>query len=124
MSIEIDIASFTLAEKDGYLSQIEQLIAKKRQILMEKKKTLNESLRENRFLEQTNQDYQKYYNYILQKKVEEYEAMQILNQYIHDLKMDTALTEKEIEQVKLDQRSILDSLKRVKKELDNITQNK
>ena len=61
----------TLAERDNYLVQIEAQIEAKRNLLLGKRKFLENTLKENQFLEGVKNDYHKYYDYIAKQKMDE-----------------------------------------------------
>ena len=110
----------TLAERDNYLVQIEAQIEAKRNLLLGKRKFLENTLMENQFLEGVKNDYHKYYDYIAKQKMDELRAMGILKQYTDDLIMSTQLTEQGIKQTKQDQQDIMNEMTKIKKALDEI----
>jgi len=113
---------YTLAERDSYLVQIETQIEAKRNLLLGKRKFLENTLQQNQFLEGVKNDYHKYYDYIAKQKMEELRAMDILKQYTNDLIMSTQLTEYEIAQTKRDQQEIVNEMTKIKKALDEIVE--
>ena len=56
----MDLYKITLSERDNYLDQIEAQISSKRTLLLEKRKNLEESIKQNQFLEGIKNDYQLY----------------------------------------------------------------
>jgi len=114
----MEIYEITLAEKDMYLSQIEKQIQAKRNLLLEKRRTLENNVKQNKFLEGVRNDYQKYNNYIINQKNEQIRAMSIINQYIGDIMVSGKLTEKDIHNTRLEQNQILHEIDTVKQSLD------
>jgi len=114
--------NFTLAERDKYLIQIEAQIKAKKNMLLSKhdvlKKTIKE--KENHFLEGVKKDYKNYHKLIENQKKEELRVMGILKQYTDDLIRSSKTTEHEINRIKLEQREIMDEMKKIKKELDQV----
>jgi hypothetical protein len=110
----------SLAERDKYLQQIEQQIAAKRKLLIDKRNYLEKTLKENAFLEGVKKDYQKYRDYIIKEKQDQLRAMNVLKQYTEDLVTSTKLTEVNIRETKRDQKDILREMEKIKMELEEI----
>jgi hypothetical protein len=116
----MQIYELSLADRDNYLTQIEQQIKAKRNLLLEKRKTLEGSINQNRFLEGVRNDYQKYHNYIIKQNREQMRAMNILNQYLGDIMVSGKLTEKDIHNTRREQGEILEEMDKLKSDLDEI----
>jgi hypothetical protein len=112
-----------LAKRDEQLLQIEDLIDAKRRMLLDKQKKLRFISKQNRFLDAVKGDYVTYYNYISQQKQEQIAALELLNNYIHDLSSSGKLSKSNIEDAKFEQNKILHEVKSIKKGLDNIINN-
>lgn len=112
------VNNFTLAERDKYLIQIEAQIKAKKNMLLSKHDVLEKTIKENKLLENIKKDYKKYYDIIANQKKEELRVMGILKQYTEDLIKSNKITEKEIKQVKLEQREIIAEIKKIQKEMD------
>ena len=109
-----------VAERDNYLNQIEQQIKMKRQLLLEKRKYLEENVKENNFLENVRNDYKKYHEFILKQKEDQIKSMQFLNQYIDDLMVSGKLTEHDIVNSKREKQEIMSEVDKIKKDLDGL----
>ena len=116
--LRMDLYQITLAEKDNYLDQIEAQITSKRTLLLEKRKNLENSIKQNQFLEGIKSDYQTYNNYIVKQKQDQIRAMGILNQYIGDIMVSGKLTDKDIQDTKTEQNLILSEMDKIKNELN------
>jgi hypothetical protein len=116
----MQVYELSLADRDNYLTQIEQQIQSKRNLLLEKRKSLEESIKQNHFLEGVRNDYQKYHNYIIKQNQEQMRAMNILNQYLGDIMVSGKLTEKDIHNTRRDQNEILGEMDKIKSSLDEI----
>lgn len=116
----MQVYEFTLADRDNYLTQIENQIQAKRNLLLEKRKDLQGSISQNRFLEGVKNDYQKYHNYIIKQNEDQMRAMNILNQYLGDILVSGKLTEKDIHNTRREQRGILKEMDNIKSSLDEI----
>ena len=75
----------TLGERDLYLLQIETEINNKKKLLLKKKRDLDKKQKLNHFLNGVTKDYQKYYNYILNEKQQQYKMLMMLKEYLNDL---------------------------------------
>lgn len=116
----MQVYELSLADRDNYLTQIEQQIQAKRNLLLEKRKTLESSINQNKFLEGVRNDYQKYHNYIIKQNHEQTRAMNMLNQYLGDIMVSGKLTEKDIHNTRRDQGEILGEMDKLKSDLDQI----
>jgi hypothetical protein len=118
--MEIIAVNMPLAKRDEQLLQIEELINAKRKMLIDKQKKLRFISKQNNFLETVKNDYSKYYGYIMKQKREQIEALDLLNNYIHDLTISGKLSKHNIEDAKHEQFKILKELKNIQKGLDGI----
>jgi hypothetical protein len=112
-----------LVNRDKQLLQIEDLIESKRRMLLEKQKKIRFIAKQNRFLDAVKNDYVKYYNYIAQQKQDQITALQLLDNYIHDLKHSGQLSTHNIEDAKIEQDKILREVKAIQKGLESIMEN-
>jgi hypothetical protein len=111
-----------LAERDKYLSKIEEEISSKKKLLLEKRKYLKKISGDNRFLTGVNNDYQKYYDFIIKQKEDQMKTLNYLNDYIQDIMSNTKLTEQGILETKQEQKRILGEIKNIRKSLEEIIQ--
>ena len=112
-----------VADRDSYLNQIEQQIQMKRRLLLEKRKYLEENVKENHFLENVRNDYKKYHDFILKQKQDQIKSMQFLNQYIDDLMVSGKLTEHDIINSRKEKQEIRSEVDKIKKDLDSLMKN-
>ena len=110
-------------DKNEKLILIEKLINAKRQMLLDKQKKLRIISKQNHFFEAIKNDYLNYYNYIVQQKQEQIDALKLLNNYIHDLNISGVLSEQNIKDSKFEQKKIFSEINAIKKGLDNIIKN-
>jgi|LakMenEpi03Aug12_release.lakeMendotaPanAssembly.Ray.scaffolds.fasta_scaffold1773146_1 hypothetical protein len=109
-----------LAQRDLKLIQIYEEIKNKKDLILKKKKDLSKKKNVNAYLEIVNADYENYYNYILEQKKKELDAMNILNEYIDDLVNTDKLVDTQLKTAKRDQREILNEISKIKGELDKL----
>jgi hypothetical protein len=110
----------TLAERDLYLVHIDTLMDEKRKMLLEKQKTLQQTAKENEYLEMVRNDYRKYYNYIVKQKEDQINAMNYLKQYIDEIIVDGKLTDVDLENAKMEQDELIQEMDNIKGKLDEI----
>jgi hypothetical protein len=108
----------TLAERDLYLYDIEDQINARRKLILEKGKTMQKKKKVNQFLEGVKSDYQKYYQYIINEKQQQYNSMKVLKNYLDDLIKTEKITNNEISNVKHDQKEILSEMDKIKTDLN------
>jgi hypothetical protein len=110
----------TLAERDLYLVHIDTLMDEKRKMLLEKQKTLQQTAKENEYLEMVRNDYRKYYNHIVKQKEDQINAMNYLKQYIDEIIVDGKLTDVDLENAKMEQDELIQEMANIKGKLDEI----
>ena len=76
--------------------------------------------KQNRFLDAVKSDYAKYYGYISQQKNDQINALNLLNNYIHDLTVSGQLSKHNIDDAKFEQERIMTEVNQIKNGLDNI----
>ncbi len=110
----------SLAEKDSQLSQIQAEIINKKKLLVKKKKDLDKKKQLNEYLSGVKDDYSKYYDVILHEKQQQYNALNLLKEYISDLMKTENLVDDQLRIAKHDQKYIINEIDKVKVELDEI----
>lgn len=109
-----------IAEQDIYILQIGEEIRNKKQLLVKKKKELEEKQKLNEYLDNVKTDYSKYYNYILNEKQQQYNALLLLKEYMVDLMKTENLVDDQLRSAKHDQKYIIKEIDKVKGELDEM----
>ena len=112
----------TLAERDLYLVHIDTIMDEKRKMLLEKQKTLQQTAKENEYLEMVRNDYRKYYNHIVKQKEDQINAMNYLKQYIDEIMVNGKLTDVDLENAKMEQDELIQEMDNIKGKLDEITE--
>ena len=109
-----------LENRDQQLLQIENLIDAKRKMLIDKQKNFKNLTKQNEFLNEVKQDYNKYYGYIVKQKEDQMSALTLLNGYIKDLTVSGTLSKNNIQDAKNEQNKILTEINSIKKGIDDI----
>lgn len=110
----------TLGNKDLYLIKIQNEIKNKKHLLVKKRKELENKSKTNKYLNEVKNDYTKYYDYILNEKQQQYNALLLLKEYMDDLVKTENLVDNQIRTAKYDQKDILGEIDNVKQELDEL----
>jgi hypothetical protein len=89
-------------------------------MLIGKQKKFKNLTKQNEFLNEVKQDYNKYYGYIVKQKEDQMSALTLLNGYIKDLTVSGNLSKNNIEDAKNEQNKILTEINSIKKGIDDI----
>ena len=116
----VEIDENDLGERDNYLQQIENQIQNKHDFLLNRSHYLEKIKKENQFLEGVRNNYANYYSTILKQKEEQIQAMNMLNQYLSEMVLNSKTRETEIQNTKKEQKYILKEMDRIQRELDGI----
>jgi hypothetical protein len=81
---------------------------------------LRKTSKQNTFLHDVQNDYSKYYNFIIQQKENQIRSMNIIKQYLNDIVVSGKLTKKDIDEAKHEQENILGEIDHIKGSLDEI----
>ena len=109
-----------MKNKDNQLMKIEEIIDSKRKMLINKQKRLRFMSKQNAFLDAVREDYDKYNDYVVKQKHEQMKAFTVLNSYIVDLNRSTKLTKQNMVDSKEEQRKIVNEIKSIQHNLDEI----
>lgn len=120
MECKIIPIKLNLVKKDEQFLHLQELIVVKRKMLLEKQRKLQNISKQNQFLNAVKNDYQKYNNYINRQKMEQIEALNLLNNYINDLTSSGKLSKNNMDDANYEQERITKEINKIKKGLDNI----
>jgi hypothetical protein len=109
-----------LAKRDLQILQLEKEIKNRKQLLVNKKKELDENHKINHYLEGVKKEYNKYYELTIKEKQEQYDALMLIKQYLDDLITSESLLKDELRAVKHDQSNIIKEINKIKSELDDL----
>lgn len=110
----------SLKERDAQFLQLQELIEQKKRFLLENQKKLKQISKQNEFLEHIKDDYFKYNDYVVKQKNDQMNALELLNEYIHDLSNSGELSEQNIKDSKHEQRKIMKEIKHIRGSLDSL----
>jgi uncharacterized protein (DUF3084 family) len=109
-----------LVIRDKNIELLQLQIQDRKKLLLEKYKTINKIAQENEFLGDVANDYERYYNYIVEQKKQQIIAYENLLAYLGNLILNTALTTSSIENAKNQQKEILNKINYIKREINEI----
>ena len=109
-----------LADRDQKLSTIEEQIKKRQKLILKRTVELEETKKENQFLEHVYKDYRKYHTFIIDQKKQQIEALYLLQEYLDNLKKVDDVAKHEIDNLQNDQTIILKELDKVRNELNEL----
>jgi hypothetical protein len=113
-------SQLSLAKRDLQILQLEKEIKNRKQLLVNKKKELDENQKINHYLEGVKKEYNKYYEFTIKEKQEQYDALMLLKQYLDDLISSDSLLKDELRSAKHEQSSIIKEINKIKSELDDL----
>lgn len=96
-------------------------INKRKGILKDEYKILQERKRENNFLEQVYDDYKNYYSLIIEEKQKQYEALKNISNYLDSLIQESKVAKDTLEELKNDKYKILGKIEEVRSEINDYT---
>jgi hypothetical protein len=109
-----------MRDRDARFTVLQEVIERKRRMMVEKQKRIQIIATDNRFLNGVKTDYEKYYGYVLQQKREQLEAFQLLDRYINQLKEAGELSKYNMEDAEIEQKKIMREINAIKKNLDGL----
>jgi hypothetical protein len=113
-------SQLSLAKRDLQILQLEKEIKNRKKLLVNKKKELEENNKINHYLEGVKNEYNKYYEFTIKEKQEQYDALMLLNQYIDDLIKSENLVKEDLRAAKHEQTTIIKEINKIKTELDDL----
>ena len=109
-----------LAIRDKNIKDLQSKLEERRQILLEQHRNLKKTTKENEFLEEVAQDYNKYYGFIKKQKEEQIAAFELINEYLEKIISDSKITETSLRTAKQEQSQIIERINNIRKELEDI----
>jgi hypothetical protein len=111
---------YSMDQKDQFLRNLEDQINKKKQIMFSKRRFLDETKKDNEYLEGVRKDYEKYRQYIARSKKQELDAMIMLKSYVDDIILNGNLINDDLNNAKLEKARIMKEINKIKQTLDEI----
>lgn len=112
-----------IALRDHKIYQMKLELENRKRILCNKKRLLERNSRENNYLKEVLDDYNKYNTHIVEQKEKQIIHLHMLNQYINSIAKDLKLTDTQLKYSQQEQREIMREIRNVKREMDDIVNN-
>ena len=96
-------------------------INKRKNILKEEYRFLQEKKRDNKFLEQVYDDYKNYYSLIIEEKQKQYIALQNISNYLDSLIQESNIAKDKLQEIKNDKYKILGKIEKIRSEINDFT---
>ena len=109
-----------LAIRDIRLSKHKQQININKRILMEKYLELQKNAKENEYLNGVVDDYKKYFDFIIDEKNKQYDALNVISQYLDNINSEIRSTDEILDEQRQEQKNILREMKKLKENLDEL----
>lgn len=109
-----------VAIRDNKIAALQNQINDRRNLLIENNKKLKEVVDENEYLKEVANDYNKYFEYIKEKKEQQVKAFDLIYKYLERLIKSNEYTEEEMINAIREQREILEQINMIKEELNDI----
>lgn len=109
-----------VAIRDKRIASLQNQIENRRKLLLENGKNLKVITDENEYLREIADDYNKYFDYIKEKKEQQIKAFDLIYKYLERLIKSNNYTEEEMINATREQKEILDKINLIKVELDDI----
>ena len=112
-----------VAKHDIVKKRVINEIKNKEALLLQTYNNLKKIKDENQLYNSILQDYQKHYDYILDEKQKQYNALETIFEYLENLIDNTDILKEKGEILKNDQKNILEKLLSIRKEIQEIQEN-
>jgi len=110
----------SLAKRDLQILQLQKEIKNRKQLLVNKRKELEENHKINHYLEGVKKEYNKFYDFTIKEKQEQYDALLKLKKYMDDLISSETLVKDALRGAKHEQAIIMKEINKIKTELNKL----
>mgnify|MGYP003647600004 CR=1 FL=1 len=117
---ELNMYELDIGTRDKYIDQIEKQICAKRELLMNKRRTLQDANGKNKYLTGVRNDYLKYQQYIMGQRKKQMDQMNILSKHIDDIIDKNKLTDKDLADARREQDIVLKEIEGIKGGVDEL----
>ena len=114
------INNMNIGQRDAIINEMDKQIKDKGQILLKNKKNIDNLAKTNTYISDVKNDYNKYYDFIIQDKYKQINALQKIQDYLSSLNTDLNQTVDNGQQHKYHEDKILKEIEQIKSQIDNI----
>ena len=104
-------------EQDKYLYKLEKEIKQKKDFILNKKKELEEKVKENKYLEKVYSKYNNFFLNIIKEKKKQILVMEKINRHIDKIIKEDNLLNSQLKKANYDKEIVINELNKLKEEL-------
>ena len=112
---------YHVANNDLLQKKIIEEMKHKETELKETYKNIQKTALENKFYQSVLDDYEKYYNHIVEEKQQQYDALNNISNYLDNLLLESNIAKDKLKTIRDDQSDISNKLSQLRSELEEIT---
>ena len=109
-----------IAERDSQIEDMRTRIHAKRFMLLQRRKAIEVAGKQNRFLTEVKNDYDRYYNALVKQKKDQVVAIEYLTKYIDNIIEEEGLSAEKISEAKREHKEMLSAIRTIKDSLEEI----
>jgi uncharacterized protein (DUF3084 family) len=109
-----------IGQRDAIINEMDKQIKEKDTILLKNKQNMDNLAKSNSYIKDVKKDYNKYYDFIIQDKHKQINALQKIHNYLSSLNIDLNQTMDKGEQHKYHEDKILKEIEQIKGQIDAI----
>ncbi len=114
--------NMNLATRDHKIFQMKAEIENRKKLLCAKRREMAKNIKENTFLKDVADDYNRYNAHIISQQKQQIEAFEMLNRYITNITDELELADNKLKDSRLEQREIMRVIEHLKSELDDLVE--
>lgn len=114
--------NMNLATRDHKIFQMKAEIENRKKLLCAKRREMAKNIKENTFLKDVADDYNRYNAHIISQQKQQIEAFELLNRYITNITDELELADNKLKDSRLEQREIMRVIEHLKSELDDLVE--
>lgn len=115
------INNMNIGQRDAIINEMDKQIKYKGDTLLKNKKNIDNLAKSNSFIKDVKNDYNKYYDFIIQDKHKQINALQKIQEYLSSLNNNLNETIDKGEQHKYHEDKILKEIEQIKNQIDEIS---
>jgi hypothetical protein len=109
-----------IAERDKQIEDMRTRIHAKRFMLLQRRKAIEVTGKQNRFLAEVKKDYDRYYKALVKQKKDQVVAIEYLTKYIDNIIEEEGLSAEKISEAKREHKEMLSAIRTIKDSLEEI----
>lgn len=114
------INNMNIGQRDAIINEMNKKIKDNDDILLNTKQNMNNLAKSNSYINDVKKDYNKYYDFIVEDKHKQINALQQIQKYLSSLNVDLNETMDKGEQHKYHEDKIIKEIEQIKSQIDKI----